>query len=135
MSDKKGTFPAAYSDMAKAYAIKKDYAKAFNTQAEGLKKYPDFGEGAETLVAVYAMEKPALSSEAAAKKANIAAGLLIGRLEKTINQTPRDYLLIARLCEISGNMQDAVNYIEKGLILFPNDPELNNVARGLKIKG
>ncbi len=134
VGDKKGTFPAAFSDLAKAYAVKKDYARAFSVQAEGLKRYPDFGEGAETLIAVYALEKPTLSNEAAAKKADATAGVLIERLERTIDRTPRDYLLIARLCEISGSIQDAFNYIEKGLILFPNDPGLNGAAKGFKIR-
>jgi tetratricopeptide (TPR) repeat protein len=68
-------------------------------------------------------------------KATAAADILIERLNRSAEQTPRDYLLIARLCEITGGLQDAANYIEKGLTLFPNDPQLNTAARNLKIKG
>lgn len=126
--------PAAYSDLAKAYMITKDLQKAYEAQIAGIKKYPGFRDGVENLLAIYAMEKPVLSPDAAMNRAGKILNILIERLEKNKNVIPRDYLLIARLFEITGSLQDGVNYIEKGLVIFPNDAELNIVARNLKIK-
>lgn len=130
---KDGRFPKASHDLAVAYIFQRSYKEAFDEYKNVLEYFPDKRDYAEAVVAVFIFQMPGLDNVAKVKLAKEYSAVLSRWLSKTKSAIALDYLFLAKIYNVAGDVRKTTEYVNKGLKRFPDSGLLLEAQKCIKL--